>query len=1546
MLFIPVAKIRILSDIFTIFASCTTKSTKAIKRVIKIVWRSIIATFSFLFAAALIIQLPQVQTFVTDKFVEKISEKFDGTIVFEKVHFKPFTTLVLKNTAIVDRNPVSDCMNPDYIPVDTLFRAEYIIARFTLEGLIRQEGLHLDKVYINNAQMNLVLEDNTLEDDNRDKMNNLSRIFGLKKPKEIKVNDKEIFHIRKVEIRDMGFAMKSCATRRPVYKGYGINWNDLDVKNINLAARDLKFRSRVMAGEVERLSFMEKSGFVVENISGDAKVGNGKTIVEDLRINDLWSDINMPMFMMSYENVLAFRNFIEKVKIDGTIAPSYLDFETLSYFTPALLNNGIKADIHGKVSGYVTDFKFTGLNIKSAAGGFSGTVDGSLTGLPDISRTRLDARLSGFRLTTRGLGKFISEWMTENLDISKFAKGVNFALNARVSGLMNNLGVNARLSSRSGSAETNIRIRNIVNKKRSIEINGTAKTDDLDLGKMLGVEILGPTTLSTSLNARLGEDAELQIDTLRVDRLYANKYNYSNIAAVGNISSTGFDGKIVCHDPNLNFLLQGTFALSSKTQNARYKFVTNIGHADLNALNIDPRGISKVNLRASADFTKTGKGDIRGQMDVGDLMLENSLGKYDIGNISLTSYSSDNTYTIRLNSGFANGNYNGTAPVTTFIKDLKDITLKKELPAIFKDSSYVWSGNEYSFDFLCSNALDILSFLKPGLYIEEGTSITASLDKTGIFNAGIQSNRLAIGRNYLKGVEIAMNNIDNSLDAKMECDEIKVATITLQDSHLDLHGEDNRLGLRFDYDNHSEIPNMGELILHSNMLRDEDGLAIEVDMIPSSVFINAKEWNMLPSSLTMRSDGIDVKSFTVASGQEQIRLEGKVSKETADTLNLNLERFDISIINDILSNGLGINGSATGLVQLASPLNDKGILVDMICDSMYVADTPLGVVSIGSQWNEEEQNFGLHVKNELDGRNSINIYGTLAPEGNIVDATALLDSFRIDYVQPILQSIFSEMQGSISGKVDLHGPLSNMEISSRDTRIENSLLRIDYTNVPYYVDGPFHLSSTGVHFDNISLRDSYNGTGTVNGSIDWDHFRDIGFSTTIQVNEVEAINLKSDTGKGFYGNLFATGNVSLTGPAKSILLDVNASTAKNGQLRVPVSGAAATGKVRNLLMFTEEYKVEWIDPYEAMMEQLNAKEKEHSDFKVKLRVNAQPDVEVFVEIDEATGNVLSGRGSGLLDITADANEFSIKGDYILNSGNYHFVTMGVVRRDFEIEDGSSIRFNGNIMESTLDINAIYKTKASLSTLLSDESSVSNKRTVNCGISITDNLSNPQLKFSIQIPDLNPMIQSRIESALSTEDKVQRQFLSLILSNSFIPDEESGIVNNSSMLYSNVSEIIANQLNNIFQKLDIPLDLGLKYQPNESGNDIFDVAVTTQLFNNRVVVNGNIGNKQYNTGNTQNDVVGDLDIEIKLDRSGALRVNLFSHSADQFSNYLDNSQRNGVGLMYQTEFNSFKTFFRNIFSKKAKRREAKMLEEQSMLQGERKNIEITKEDGRK
>ncbi len=1497
-----------------------------------------------LFAAALVIQMPQVQTFVTGKVVDRLSEKLDGDISFEKIHLKPFTTLVLKNVSIIDRHPACDLTDPASVKIDTFFRAEYIIAKFSYNGLFKHEGIHLKKAFISNAQMNLVIENKPDAGDGDVSTDNLSRIFRISKQEEPKKSEKEIFHIRKVEIRDMGFSMKNYLYGRNMFDEGGIDWNDLAVSGINLSANGLQFKGGIMSGDVTSLGFREKSGYEIISMTGKADVGRGRTIIEDFHIIDPWSDLNLPVYIMSYENIKAFQDFIGKVRIDAEVAQSLLDFKTISYFAPQLMGNGLVADISGNMSGYVDDFTFSGLRFNSKAGGFRGRASGRISGLPQLEDTYLNARLEGFRFTTGGLDDFLAQWMKEKegLDIDRFASGTEFSMDASAVGKIDALDIDASIKSTVGKAVADVRIDNIIASGKKTGISGSVNTEDLDIGKILNIGLLGPVTLKTALKADLGKEdssAELRIDTLKVNRLHANGYDYSNINAVGNISSNGFNGTIVCQDPNLNFMLHGAFALSSKTQNARYKFVTHVGHADLNAINIDKRGMSRVNLSASADFTKINTGDVRGKIDIGNIVLQNSAGIYDIGDIKLNSYSSDNTYTIRLDSRFANGRYSGSAPILTFVKDLRDITLKKELPALFTDSTYVWNGNSYGLDFKFNNSMDLLSFVMPGLYIDEGTQLTATLDNQGVFSANLTSDRLAFKKEYLKGLNADFGNADDALDGRLNCSELKIASLSLKDSHLNLHGNDNHLGVRMDYDNQTELENSGEIILHGSFERDEDGLGIGLDFLPSSIRFNSKEWSFEPSELFYKNNDLDVKTFALVSGNERISIEGKASQEKADTLNLNLEHFDISIVDHILKQDFGTKGLATGTVQLTSPLKDKGILIDMICDSTSFASTPLGILNIGSRWNDADKDFEIFVRNDLEGKNNINAYGTLKPDGGLLDITADLDRLDVSYAHPFLDEIFSEMDGKISGRIDVNGPVSNLTISSSGTRLEDGKLKVAYTNVPYYAEGPFHIDETGAYFDGISIRDDYTGTGNITGSINWDHLRDMRFNTSISVNEIEAINITEDQAESFYGRVFGTGNVSLTGPVESITMTIDAVTAKPGELHIPVN-TAAIGKVTNLLKFKEIEIPEKIDPYEAMMVRMDARENAASDFTVKLRVNAQPEVVAFVEIDKASGHMLSGYGSGLIDLEVGEDLFNINGDYILSGGNYRFVAMGLVTRDFEIEDGSSIRFNGDIMNSTLDINALYRTKASLSTLLADESSVSNKRNVDCGISITGKLSNPELGFSIDVPDLNPMIKSRVESAISTEDKLQKQFLWLLVSGNFLPDEQSGIVNNTTSLYSNAAtELIANQLNNIFEKLDIPLDLGLNYQTNESGTDLFDVAVSTQLFNNRVVVNGNIGNKEYKTTGSQNDVVGDLDIEIKLNRSGAFRLNLFSHSADQFSNYLDNSQRNGVGLMYQTEFNSFGRFVRNIFSSKAKRQAAKMEEDQAMLQGKKTTITI-------
>ena len=245
------------------------------------------------------------------------------------------------------------------------------------------------------------------------------------------------------------------------------------------------------------------------------------------------------------------------------------------------------------------------------------------------------------------------------------------------------------------------------------------------------------------------------------------------------------------------------------------------------------------------------------------------------------------------------------------------------------------------------------------------------------------------------------------------------------------------------------------------------------------------------------------------------------------------------------------------------------------------------------------------------------------------------------------------------------------------------------------------------------------------------------------------------------------------------------------------------------------------------------------------------------------------------------------------------------------------------MDTELNISATHSLKASLSSLISDTTSVSTRRLVNCGIKITDKIRSPQLSFSIDVPDLDPTTKSLVESELNTEDKISRQFLSLVVLGGFMPGSQSGIVNNNSsnsnFLLSNLSSIMSGQLNAVLQKMGIPLDFGLSYQQNEMGNNVMDVDVSTQFLDNMISVNGSLANRKFSSSSDEN-MVGDLDITIKLNKSGHFRLNLFSHSADDYTNYLDNSQRNGVGISYQKEYDNLKDFFRQLFKKEEKEME--------------------------
>ena len=231
----------------------------------------------------------------------------------------------------------------------------------------------------------------------------------------------------------------------------------------------------------------------------------------------------------------------------------------------------------------------------------------------------------------------------------------------------------------------------------------------------------------------------------------------------------------------------------------------------------------------------------------------------------------------------------------------------------------------------------------------------------------------------------------------------------------------------------------------------------------------------------------------LTSGDQDIRINGGIAKDATDTLNIALERFDLGIANPFISKGsLGIEGAVTGEMTVSSSRDGRGITADFLVDSTSLAGTNLGSVFAKSLWNKEFNRFDLSLSNELDSRRSLKLNAGWYPANKRIEAEAELDRQDITWLKSLLKGVFSEIDGSISGKVRAEGTLDNLELSSYGTRIDNSLLKVDYTMVPYIADGAFQIDSRGIHFDDIALKDMQKGKGRLTGSVNWDHFKDIG----------------------------------------------------------------------------------------------------------------------------------------------------------------------------------------------------------------------------------------------------------------------------------------------------------------------------------------------------------------------------------------------------------------------------------------------------------------------
>ena len=1488
---------------------------KTALKILKVVGIVLVVLLLLVLAGVVAVQSPKVQESIGKRVLEHLDGRFDADITFSDVSIRFPEAIVLKDVVVVDKAP-------QVVGADTLATVGLLSAKFNAKGLLNGQGVYVSHATLKDASFVLANEPDSLSESGTSP--SFMRIFHLKDSEDDKKGWGDILSAGTIDIQNFRFTMLNpySKSEHEDYPGV-IDWNDLHVHVDRLLARHIHVKDSYVQGTVDTLRFRELlSGFEVKQASGKAKVGKERVRVDNLHIQDTDSDIHLDRLQLDGA-IDKYDDFLNSIKVTADFGQGTLfSMASASHFGPNIDKMTFKATLDGKVKGYVNDFELDDFRFKEVGSNVEGRLSGTVMDIPNVGHSMLGLNVKGISFTLDGLSRFVNSVAPDTkLNFGKVAKGKVLTFKGTVKGPMNRLGVNGKVTSGIGQVQTGITVRNTVDASRPIIIGGNVKTKDLDLGAILNTESLGPLTLNTGLEATLApNNTKVRIDSLRISRLNALNYDYTNLSAAGTYSENAFDGRIASRDPNLDFLFQGTFNLSNRTKNAIYRFYANLAYADLHALHLDSREKSKMWFTAYSNFRRTEDNQILGDVRVTDLSLESDTGYHDIGSISVISHSNEDMNRIQLLSDFLEGSFVGEKNILAFVNDIRNLTVDRELPALTESHAKPFENTSYDLSVKVHKAKEILNFFAPGVHIADGSSLNLKVDRSGHVKGNLSSGILAYGNKYLKDVNLSLDNASSSLLAKLESSAFYYSGTEVRNNLLTLFAEDNQLGLGYTFDNESDKETRAELYLTGGLSRDRQGLEIKAKALPSNLYYNGSGWGLSSGDIVVKGGDIKVDRLLARHDGEEVMITGGLSPHKADTLKVNLENFGLSILDNFTGAEPALSGKANGQALLVSPMSPApGLLASIVCDSTMVDGHKAGTVSVESHWSESTGTFDFSASNRLKAISNLDLKGYYKPSTREINASARLLRLDLGYASFILNSVFSQIEGALSGEVSVGGKLDDLSLSSRGLHLDEGLLELDFTRVPYNISGNLSLDEFGLHFDDMAMDDGQGGRGNVTGSVLWGGFKNIGLDTHVNFDDMLVVSLARGVNSTLSGEVYGSGRADIVGPMHSLNLDVDATTSRDGSVRIPISGSGGSRSTQ-LLTFTELPVEEEEDFLAEITSAGKDKDQRASNLNIHLKMTATPNVSVFVDIGD--DNSLSGSGSGTveLELLPAQDVMNLNGDYTFIQGNFHFSAMGLVSRDFSIQDGSSVRFNGDVWDTDLDVNGTYSTKTSLATLISDENAT-NRRTVMCNINLSDKLSNPLMNFDIEIPDLNPTTKAMVESALNTEDKVQKQFLALLVTGNFLPDDESGITTGgTNTLFSNVTGIMASQINSIFQKLDIPLDLGLKYQSSDTGNDVFDVALSTQLFNNRVIVNGNIGNKQQ-YGMSTNEVAGDVDVEIKVNKSGSLRLNLFSHSADQFTSYLDNSQRNGAGVTYQREFNNFREFVQELFTPGLRREHA-------------------------
>lgn len=1441
-------------------------------------------------AALFSLQFKPVQSWLAKKAANYLSEELHTRVEIESLYLRPFKSLIIEGLLIED------------LEKDTLFQAPSLMANISYFSPIAKRKIDIDFISLTNGK--LFFKEYT------DSTNNVDFIidyFSSGVTDTVKKEPGKPFDLNfdRIDLENLDLKYINYYSK-DVYNG-GVNYDNVHLRNFSAKISGLNTKTSLIAAKLKNLTFREKSGFYLKNLTGDLVVDTNHITLTNLLLetpNTLLRDF----YSMKFKSFRDFKHFTKKIQVEGHFKDTRIWSEDIAFFAPDIkgMNAYIEAD--GLVKGIVNNLKAKNLVIKAGKSTYiKGDFD--IKGLPDWRNTFMDLRFDQIA-TNKQDAEIILRKLSfneiKNLPeiIEKFGN-INFK--GQYSGFHNDFIAFGEFKTKLGLVKSDVNMKIATNGEASY--TGKIEGYDFNIGELIEEESIKRTSFTANIKGKNFETEKLAEDfTAKVKYFDFNGYKYSNIDVKGDLNKLLFNGIIKVNDKNLKMDFKGIADFNPELP--VFNFNADIQSADLRKLNIT-RDSLIIDATLESNLTGYTLDKVQGNLLLKDITATTPDTSFVVDSIYLRAEGVGKDKLLALTSDIGDASIKGQYDLATLPSAFKTV-IKRYVPKL---RMKIVPPKEQNFDF----RIDLKNFD----YLSSIFFPELKVPERGVFNGKFDSEKNLVSLNaYAKTVKyknvifsnliIDQNTNDKTFEAIITLDKIEIANNSMFVKNIVLQNTLKQDSLSFNV-KLSDKDAVNQLDLYGLVEFGTDTIA-KLSLLPSDLVIENDVWKIKDKvKFRFEEKRTIIDNFELSNKNQVLAINGAISSSKNDLLEVVAENFRLSSLSQLTQGmGIDVNGILNGSAHLSAILGEPDIHSDLVIDSLHYNKTEIGKLVVNSEFDNKENNIDVKSTIFKQGKKTADIAGVVdfKKDAENLNLIVKLDKAESIIFAPFIDELVSDLKGNISSDLTVNGKFNNPQINGT-VQLINAGFTVNYLKTPYIINDNVEIENSMVKLTNLIVSDKYNNTAVANGTVDFKNPSNPDIRVSVKASRFLALNTTAKDNSLYYGSAFATGNFTFVGPTDAMNISIKAKTEEGTVFTIPFNAASTIGE-NDFITYVAKDTTEQVTEKENFFKGLTM------DF--ELTVDHASIANLITEV----GNIY-GRGDGLLRLKITSlGDFEMYGDYIIEDGKFDFTANNVINKTFEIKKGGTIRWTGNPVDANINLNAVYSTRTSLLPLyqaagrtLPDDRKTE-RVLAEAAMMLNGPLMNPNINFALQFPN-NSGIKTELQGYLDNQDNEAQQVVNLVVRNNFNGSSGSGLGFSNSDLIGSGLELAFSKINTIIsQSLNIKnLDINVRSQ-NEIGGSY-------SFLDNRLKISGNFVNNKYNMENMLDnnilnssftDLTRDLEMTYNINKDGSFVAKVFQRPSNRdFFNLNTDIYINGMGLVFTQEYDTFTEFIRNIFARR-------------------------------